>query len=124
MVFCDLPDAGPFSHFIQNLFACLAEQEREWISTRTKNALKMLKARGVRLGTPQPEKAVAAMTAARRQRLSAFAKATRPVVNEIMQTGATSPSEIARCLNRRGIPTANGRKWWPNTVKNLQQFSR
>ena len=124
MVFCDLPDAGPFSHFIQNLFACLAEQEREWISTRTKNALKMLKARGVRLGTPQPEKAVAAMTAARRQRLSAFAKATRPVVNEIMQTGETSPSEIARCLNRRGIPTANGRKWWPNTVKNLQQFSR
>ncbi len=119
MVFCDLPDAGPFSNFIQNLFACLAEQEREWISTRTKNALKVLKSKGVRLGTANPQKAVAAMVKARRATTRLFAKTTRPIIDEIVEAGVTSPSEIARCLNRRGIPTANGRKWWPNTVKDL-----
>ena len=124
MVFCDLPDAGPFSNFIQNLFACLAEQEREWISTRTKNALMVLKSKGVRLGTPNPEKAVAEMNKARRMNLSTFINSTRPIVDEIVETGVTSHSEIARCLNRRGIPTANGRKWWPNTVKNLLEAGR
>jgi len=45
-----LPNADNFQI---HLFGCLAAQEREFISTRTKAALAECKARGIRLGNPR-----------------------------------------------------------------------
>jgi len=45
-----LPNADNFQI---HLFGCLADQEREFISTRTKAALAECKARGIRLGNPR-----------------------------------------------------------------------
>ena len=39
--------------FILHLFAALAEKERAMIATRTRDALKRAKARGVKLGGPK-----------------------------------------------------------------------
>lgn len=48
-VCCDMPAADSFTIHI---FAALAQREREFTSSRTKDALKALKARGVKLGNP------------------------------------------------------------------------
>jgi len=47
---CDIPEANKFTIHI---LSALAEQEAELISQRTKQALKELKKRGVKLGTPE-----------------------------------------------------------------------
>ncbi len=48
--FCDLPEANTMT---LGIFALIAQQEREFISERTKKVLKELKAKGVKLGSPQ-----------------------------------------------------------------------
>lgn len=49
--------------FMLHLFAALAEKERALISQRTKAALGVLKARGVKLGSPHPERGGAVLKA-------------------------------------------------------------
>ena len=61
-----LPNADNFQI---HLFGCLAAQEREFISTRTKAALAAAKERGVRLGTPR----IAEMNSARKRTARKFA---------------------------------------------------
>jgi len=35
-----------------------------------------------------------------------------------LRASGLGPSEVARSLNRRGVPTPTGRgRWWPETVK-------
>lgn len=49
-VCCDMPDAN---NFTIGLFSLLAEQERQFISSRTKNALQSKKNNGFKLGSPK-----------------------------------------------------------------------
>src|SRR6266702_2646282 len=53
-VCCDCPNADRFTI---GVLALLAQRERELISERTRLALAAAKTKGVRLGTPKPEKA-------------------------------------------------------------------
>jgi DNA invertase Pin-like site-specific DNA recombinase len=65
---CDLGREVPT--LMLHIFAVLAQEERRLISQRTKAALQALKARGVRLGTPNPHaggEATRALWAAKRK---------------------------------------------------------
>jgi DNA invertase Pin-like site-specific DNA recombinase len=110
------PDVDPF---VLHLFAALAEKERSLISTRTRQALKAAKARGVSLGNPKladaRENAVEAVRAA----ADRHAVNVLPIIREARKAGATSLREIADVLNARGVSTARGGSWHATSVKNM-----
>lgn len=98
------------------MLAVLAEFERDVISERTKAALQTLKANGKRLGSPNPEKglAAAAMGAAKR-RLQTQAR-DKPL---LAAAGAGSLAERAARLNAAGFRTAQGKQFNRTTIRRM-----
>jgi DNA invertase Pin-like site-specific DNA recombinase len=115
-VCCDIPNCDRFTI---SLFAILAEKEKNMISERTKNALKMVKARGIKLGNPNPELSVIKMNEGARKGRIDFKNKIIPIINEIKSTGIKTLQGLADCLNRRGIATRNGKQWYPTQIRNL-----
>jgi DNA invertase Pin-like site-specific DNA recombinase len=99
--------------FILHLFAALAEKERALISRRTKDALAAAKARGVQLGNPN-------LPAANRAAAQERAEALRPVLTELRDLSANA---AAIELDRRGVPTPAGGRWYARTVLRMRQHS-
>lgn len=98
------------------VYAVMAEQERNAISERTKAALKALKVRGATLGNQtNPEQARAKAVDAVKGKADDFAKRVGDVVLPLVQAGL-SHNEIAKRLNKLGVPTARGRRWQSTTV--------
>jgi DNA invertase Pin-like site-specific DNA recombinase len=84
------------------VLAVFAELERKLIGQRTRDALAVKRAQGVRLGRPSvlPPSVVARIVAEHR--------------------GGASWSAIARGLNADGVATAQGgAKWYPATVRTV-----
>lgn len=109
----DMPTANRLT---VHILAAVAEHEREMISKRTSEALKAAKARGVRLGNPQPAQAAALGRAGNLVKADQFAKAVRPLVQGLRSEGM-SLRQVAYSLNRRGLTTRTGRQWHPQSVK-------
>lgn len=113
----DMPEA---SRLTLHILAAVAEHEREMISKRTKEALKVAKARGVKLGNPtNPKGAAAKRTEVLQHQVYTFAELMRPQIEAIQALGIQGHKPIARELNRRGIPTRRGRQWQGITVKKM-----
>jgi DNA invertase Pin-like site-specific DNA recombinase len=94
-----------------HILAAVAEHEREAISERTKAALAAAKARGKRLGTPDPAGAVERMRVARKAQAAQFAGNVLPIIRDIQAAGHRSLNAIAGQLNARKVATANGGRW-------------
>ena len=112
----DMPDANRLT---VHILAAVAEHEREMISQRTKAALQAAKARGVKLGSPDPKKGSAIGVAVRKEQADQFAANAVPIIREIEASGVTSRLGIAKALNARGVQTARGGRWYDSTVKNV-----
>ncbi len=119
----DLPEANDLT---VGIMALVAEQEREATSRRTREALAVAKARGVRLGNPngaaafrRAGKGGAALRAAVAKNADAHAQDLAPVVAEIRAAGHTSLRAIAAELDARGMRTRRGGRWHKSTVINL-----
>ena len=112
----DMPEANRLTIHI---LAAVAEHEREMISQRTKSALQAAKARGTKLGSPQPKKGAAIRSRVLQEKADRFAANVLPVIRGLQAQGITSNKALARALNLRGIPTANKRQWYGSTVRNL-----
>lgn len=115
IVAADMPNAGTLEFGIRAVFA---QHEREEISKRTKDALAAAKARGVKLGCPNPRAGGLASGAARREKQQAVAKQAMPIISALRDAGA-SLRAIAGKLNDAGIPTALGGKWYAASVSNI-----
>jgi DNA invertase Pin-like site-specific DNA recombinase len=102
-----------------HILAAVAEHEREAISERTKAALAAAKARGKRLGTPDPKGAVKRMHAALKAQTTRFAANVLPIIREIRTAGHTSHNAIAAQLNARKVATARGGKWTHVQVRQI-----
>ena len=109
----DRPNASPFE---LHIYAAMAEEEARQISERTKAALAATKARGVKLGNPQPELA----QKARIRIANDFANSVYPIVEELHATGLHSLRALARGLEARGVLTPRGKQHWTATgVRNF-----
>lgn len=111
----DMPEA---SRFTIHILAAVAEHEREMISKRTKDALKAAKARGIKLGNPTPLPASLKARTIWSANTEKFRETIRPLILELQAKGY-SYNAIAKELNRRHVPTVNGRQWYHKTVSNL-----
>lgn len=117
----DMPEAN---RFVLHIMAAVAEQEGRAISERTKAALAVAKARGVKLGWSIPgrtsEQRYAARKGAAVNKAQALAHAENvlPVIEQI-RSGGASLRQIAAELNVRGVKTARGGKWHATTVRNI-----
>ena len=116
IVAADMPHAGTLEFGIR---AVVAQHEREEISKRTKAALQAAKARGVRLGSPNPSAGAAVTSAAADE----YASTVAPIVRSIVaKMGAASLRAIAQQLQAHGVQTARGgTAWSPSSVANLMQ---
>jgi DNA invertase Pin-like site-specific DNA recombinase len=114
----DMPEANRLTIHI---LAAVAEHEREMISQRTKAALQAAKARGTKLGSPDPKKGAAIRSQVLQEKADRFAANIMSVIWGLQAEGIISHKALAKALNARGIPTANRRKWYGTTVKNILQ---
>ncbi|WP_246230497.1 recombinase family protein [Bradyrhizobium cytisi] len=110
------PDVDPF---VLHLFAALAEKERTWIATRTRDALAAAKVRGVKLGNPALKDARELAIQQNRQAANARALQVLPLIKKIQATGAKSLREIADRLNDQRIAGPRGGAWYASSVKNV-----
>lgn len=114
----DMPQANRLTIHI---LAAVAEHEREMISERTRDALAVAKAKGIKLGNPRPN--IPAATAARLERM-AKARATVAPLIERLQAQGMSLRAIAADLNERRVPSATSRRWYASSVRNVLRPAR
>ncbi|SHE67660.1 Site-specific DNA recombinase [Microbulbifer donghaiensis] len=107
-----MPHADKFQ---LHIYAALAEQERDFISTRTKSALKAAKERGVKLGRPNGTTTEANMK--RQKHAQEAAQKLSGILKPMI--GNYSLQEMADTLNNAGIQTARGSEFKPMTVKRV-----
>lgn len=106
------------------IFGSVAQWERELISTRTKNGLAALKARGVKLGSPKNltnEARIKGTESIIKKRVENDNwKMARMFIEHFqMKNGYISLSKISKALNENGYKTRNGYLFSAGTVKRL-----
>jgi DNA invertase Pin-like site-specific DNA recombinase len=115
-VAADMPFANKLTIHI---LAAVAEHEREAISERTKAALAAAKARGTRLGNPNPTYALNRMRAARRAQIDRYTANILPIIREVQAAGHSSFNAIAGQLDARKVATARGGRWTHVQVRQI-----
>ncbi len=99
---CAVDTSTPTGEAMANMLATFAQFERRLISQRTKEALAVKRANGIRLGRPPT--------------------LPQPVVRRIQRQRARGDSlrKIAESLNASGVPTAQGGlEWYAATVRQI-----
>ena len=119
----DMPDANDLT---VGIMALVAQQEREAISKRTREALAAAKARGTKLGNPNGAAAIrraakgnAAGVRAIKAGANRHAANLAPVITALRSEGLMSLGSLADALNDRGMLTPRGGRWHKSSVRNL-----
>lgn len=143
-VAADMPEANEFT---LHIMAAMAQAERKAISKRTKEALAQAKVKaaaegqgykagdkskpwknGAKLGNPMGAAAFGGKRGnpaeAIKAKAAAFAKDRLPIIEAIKAEGHTSLRAIAAEMNRRGIVTARGGKWGPQSVSDVMRYAQ
>ena len=116
---CDMPQANRLT--IQ-IMGAMAEDESVRIRKRTKDALAVAKAKGVKLGNPHDNirlKAGKKGNKSQNKEADLFAWEILPLIDGIVASGLSSLKDIADALNARGVTTQRGGTWHPSTVSNI-----
>ena len=113
LVVSSLPNSTKFQ---LHIYSCLSEQERDFISQRTKSGLQSLKDRGVKLGTPQwnLDRLAEAKKEKHRQDCLKISHLLIPLRSQGM-----SLRGICNVLNTSGMTTERGTKFHPSLVSRM-----
>ena len=121
-VAADMPEAN---ELVVGILAVVAQAERKMISARTKGALAVAKAKGVRLGKPENLRNQDQGRVHGRAKRSVVAGERAsdlwPIIADVRTSGALSLRQIAAGLNQRSIPTARGGAWSAVQVKRVPE---
>lgn len=114
----DFPDANELTI---GILAVMAQHERRMIASRTKAALQVIKARGVKkLGNPSPEASLARGHATQSTNKESHAKAIYGVLQGISKAvGAMTLQAQAEALNRLGYRSGRGGAFTATTVRRV-----
>ena len=123
----DMPEANRLTI---GIMALVAEQEREIISKRTKDALAAAKAKGVQLGAYRDGKFVGRIGTTEDAKRASDARTALyrsrsvekwPMLQKVDPEGSLSLRSIADSLNLMNVPTVSGKgSWSANSVKRLK----
>jgi DNA invertase Pin-like site-specific DNA recombinase len=126
IIFGDLPevDGSAASRLMIQMMANIAEFERRRIGERTKEALAMLKAKGVKLGTPENLHQAGRVNGAHKAAKNRTAVAVDEMSDVAEQAAAwktrgDSLAAIAKGLNAEGYTTRKGGSWSSTQVKRV-----
>jgi DNA invertase Pin-like site-specific DNA recombinase len=112
--------------FELHLFAALAEQERSFIASRTKEALAALQARaddGDALSVEKIARRTAALEKGRtatnrakaskaiQERVNHWQESVRDPIDLCIRKGGQTLQQVADCLNGKGVTTSRGGEW-------------
>ena len=107
----------PFADRFQlHIYAALAEQERDFISQRTKAALKSAKERGTKLGAPKQH--LDLLAKAKKEKALKDAQKVAGVILPLRREGSTLQG-ICQVLNATGMKTSRGGKFHPSLVSRM-----
>jgi DNA invertase Pin-like site-specific DNA recombinase len=97
----DVDTTTPSGEMLASVLATFAQFERRLIGQRTRDALAVKRANGVKLGRPRQ-----------------LPSSVRADIESMRHDDGMSLSAIAEALNRCNVPTAQGgAQWWPSTVR-------
>jgi DNA invertase Pin-like site-specific DNA recombinase len=113
-------DNPHLNKFTAHILAAVAEHEADMISERTTAALQAVKARGTKLGSPNPKAGSVVGVKVLKDDADDFAALIMPHIREIQGMGYTTLRQIATGLTNRGVQTRHGSTTWhPSQVSNL-----
>jgi DNA invertase Pin-like site-specific DNA recombinase len=112
-------DNPGMTKLVVHILAAVAEDERQRISTRTREGLAAAKRKGIRLGNPRWEDSIASARGAREAKVARQRDLVLPIIRGLQASGVITLTGLADALNDRGIATPQGRRWHAMTVKRL-----
>lgn len=118
--FCDTETGIQQNPFMTLVRSCFAQEEARLIGLRTKAALAQAKAKGVKLGSSNPTIAAAAK-AGRLNKTQRTLQRLTPVFMELLEQNYTTGAALAFHLNGRGVESASGRAWTPDTARAMKR---
>jgi DNA invertase Pin-like site-specific DNA recombinase len=112
----DIPTGSP--KLMLQMMAMMADHEGKMISTRTKDALAVLKANGKVLGGPNLKEARQNSVKVRKCNATAFKMRVRPIALRMVSEGSNA-AEVATKLNQLGIKTIRNNQWKSTNISYL-----
>jgi len=120
IIFCDHPEMGTLE---QSIYFGMAQQEREYISHRTKAALSVLKLKGVKLGAPNATfTEEMRQSAIKKRRMNSISNEANKRAYAVISVMSGNYSDKARFLNSNGFMTPKGKHWYPYQIKRLMNL--
>jgi DNA invertase Pin-like site-specific DNA recombinase len=112
----DIPTGCP--KMMLQMMAMMADHEGKMISSRTRDALAVLKANGKVLGNPKLKEVRQKSIQVRKNNATAFKMRIRPIALRMVADGC-SAAEVAKNLNDLGIKTIRNQQWKSTNVSYL-----